>query len=87
MTSGAFGEGHIPHEGVREMSRVVKPGGYVVIVMRKEYLTSVDEYADKLEPLMQQMSNKEQIWTQLARIEVPNYSFGKTGVVFIFQKN
>jgi hypothetical protein len=87
VTSGAFGEGHIPHEGVREVARVVKQGGYIIIVMRKEYLTTVAEYTDRLEPLMQEMSDQEHVWTQIARIEVPNYSFDKTGVVFIFQKN
>jgi hypothetical protein len=69
------------------MARVVAPGGYVILVMRAEYLTTVDEYRNRLEPLMRKMCDQpERAWTQVARIEVPNYSFDKTGVVYIFQK-
>jgi hypothetical protein len=84
---GAFGEGHIPHEGMREMTRVVAPGGYIINVMREEYLRTVDEFRDRLEPLMRKMCDQpEPVWTQVARIEVPKYFCDKTGVVFIFQK-
>ena len=86
MAVGSFGEGHIPSSGIRELARVVKPNGLIMIVMRKEYLSTVSEYSDKLEPLMQTMCF-ENVWTRVSRIEVPNYSFDKTGVVFIFKKS
>ena len=88
VTSGAFGEGHIPCEGVREMARVTKPGGYVLIVMRQAYLTSVDEYRERLEPLMQRMAGAgEHVWSPVARVELPRYSFDNAGLVFVFRKN
>ena len=85
VLAGAFGEGHIPTEGIRELARLTKPKGYTVIVMRKEYLSYVDNYKGKLEPLMDRMVN-EKVWKKLIRLEVENYSFNKTGIVFLFQK-
>jgi hypothetical protein len=64
---------------------LVKSGGLVIIVMRKEYLVDVEEYANKLEPFMKKLT-EDQVWTSLARIEVPNYSFKKPGIVYIFRK-
>ena len=87
VTAGALGEGHIPCEGIREFARVTRSGGLVVIVMRKEYLSTVEDYKGKLEPLMQRMCDEEAVWSWVARIEVPNYSFDKTGVVYCFRKN
>ena len=84
--AGALGEGHIPSEGLREFARITKKDGFVVMVMRKEYLTKVKEYADRLEPLMDKME-AEQVWTKIARIEVPKYSFNNVGVVYIYKKN
>lgn len=84
--AGAFGEGHIPTNGARELVRIVKSGGLVIIVMRKEYLTYVAEYVDRLEPLFKLLEN-EGIWSRLADFNVENYSFNKTGRVFVFQKN
>jgi ubiquinone/menaquinone biosynthesis C-methylase UbiE len=84
--AGALGEGHIPAEGLREFARLTKSGGNVILVMREEYLEYTTEYAGKLEPLMQQMV-QEGIWTQKLRLQIPNYSFNKTGIVFIFTKN
>ncbi len=81
-----MGEGHIPAEGVNEFARLTKKGGYVIIVMRKEYLTYVKEYIDRLVPMMDKLE-KDGVWTTVTRMEVPNYSFNKTGIIFIYQKN
>lgn len=82
--SGGMGEGHIPCVALREMIRVVKPGGLVCIVMREEYLTYVEEYKDRLEPLMQELADEGK-WERVSRTVVPHYSFGKNGIVFMFK--
>ena len=86
VLAGSMGEGHIPTNGLREFARVTKPGGFVIIVMREEYLSIVDEYKDRLEPLMKQMES-EGVWKIEQRIQVPHYSFNKTGLVFIMRKD
>ncbi|CAG7721033.1 unnamed protein product [Allacma fusca] len=84
VIAGGMGEGHIPVQAVDEMIRVVKPGGIVVIVMREEYLSYVQEYVDKLEPYMDDLEAKSQ-WKRLSRYIVPEYSFNKNGVVFKYE--
>ncbi|CAG5124183.1 unnamed protein product [Candidula unifasciata] len=84
VTSGGMGEGHIPCSGLHELIRVVKPGGLVIIAMREAYLTTVLEYKDRLEPLMQQLE-KEGKWETVSRTVVPRYSFENNGVVYIFR--
>ena len=86
VLAGAFGEGHIQSEGVIEFARLAKKGGFVIIVMRKEYLTYVEEYVDRLVPLMDKLE-KDGVWTNVVKLDVPNYSFNKTGIVFVYQKN
>lgn len=86
MLSGSFGEGHVPINGLNEMIRVVKEGGFVFIVMRKEYLSYVKEYVNRLEPLMHRLE-VEKKWTRVANFEVDNYFCNKTGKVFVFKKN
>jgi SAM-dependent methyltransferase len=87
VSSGALGEGHIPSEGIKEFARVTKKNGLVIIVMRQEYLETVEDFKDRLEPLMERMEHEEKIWTRLARIQVPRYSFDKNGLVYVFRKN
>lgn len=84
VVSGGMGEGHIPCSGLLEMIRIVKPGGLILIVMRKEYLKYVEEYVDRLEPLMAKLE-QENKWTLLKRREVNNYSFDRDGVLFRFR--
>jgi hypothetical protein len=86
VLAGAFGEGHIPAEGVVEFARLTKKGGYVILVMRKEYLIYVKEYVDRLVPFMDKLE-KDGVWSNVLKIDVPNYSFNKTGIVFIYKKN
>ena len=56
----------------------------MVIVMRLEYLSYVEEYKDKLEPLMSTLEEKR-VWKKIKRTIVPSYSFQKDGVVFVYQ--
>ncbi|XP_050395332.2 methyltransferase-like protein 27 [Patella vulgata] len=85
VVSGGMGEGHIPCSGLREMIRVIKPGGLVCIAMREEYLSYVEDYKNKLEPLMSQLENEGK-WRRLSREVIPNYSFNKNGIVFKYEK-
>jgi 2-polyprenyl-3-methyl-5-hydroxy-6-metoxy-1,4-benzoquinol methylase len=87
LAPGVFIEGHVPAEGLRELARMAKSGGLIIVVMREEYLTSAKGLVDKLEPLMEKMEKDEGVWKRLLRIAVPKYSFIKSGVAFIFRKN
>ncbi|XP_005092039.2 uncharacterized protein LOC101863490 [Aplysia californica] len=84
LICGGMGEGHIPCAGMEECIRMTKPGGYVVIVMREQYLSSVAEYKDRLEPHMKELTQKGK-WEPVSRTVVPRYSFNNNGVVFVFK--
>lgn len=84
VVSGGMGESHIPCSGVLEMIRIVKPGGLIMIVMRKEYLKYVSEYVDKLEPFFEKLERENKI-ELIERRVVTNYSFDREGVLFKFK--
>ncbi|GAB1607707.1 uncharacterized protein LOC115223152 [Argonauta hians] len=84
VISGGMGEGHIPASAVPKMADLVKPGGHVVIVMRKEYLSYVLDYKDKLIPMFKSLE-EEKKWLMVSKEEVQNYSFKKPGLVFVFK--
>ncbi|XP_046549470.1 2-methyl-6-phytyl-1,4-hydroquinone methyltransferase 1, chloroplastic-like [Haliotis rubra] len=84
VTSGGMGEGHIPCSGILELIRIVKPGGIICIVMREVFLREVDEYKDRLEPLMDSLE-KEGKWRKVSRVIVPNYFIDITGIVFRYR--
>ncbi|XP_055957022.1 uncharacterized protein LOC130012914 [Patella vulgata] len=84
VVSGGMGEGHIPCTGILEMIRIVKPGGIVVIAMREEYLNYVEEYQNKLEPMMEELE-KEGVWEKIDRSIYENHFVGKTGVLFLYR--
>lgn len=84
---GAFCEGHIPAEGIRELIRVVKPGGYIINVMRKEFLDYVKDYAGRLEPFMDKLENEENVWSLVTKFDMDNYFSNKVGKAFVFRKN
>ncbi|XP_067656623.1 methyltransferase-like protein 27 [Haliotis asinina] len=81
VISGGMGEGQIPCHGLYELIRVTKSGGLICIVMREEYLTSVKEYHNRLEPLMKKLEEDGTL-KQLSRVVVPRYSFDNNGVVY-----
>ncbi|XP_069139662.1 methyltransferase-like protein 27 isoform X2 [Argopecten irradians] len=84
VVAGGMGEGHIPCAAVPEMVRIVQPGGYVIIVMREEYLTHVQEYAGRLEECFLKLQNEGK-WKRCSRAVVPKYSFDNNGVIFKFK--
>ncbi|XP_048249305.1 methyltransferase-like protein 27 isoform X2 [Haliotis rufescens] len=84
VTSGGMGEGHIPCSGIPELIRIVKPGGIICIIMREVFLRDVDEYKDRLEPLMDSLE-KEGKWRQVSRVIIPNYFIVMSGIVFLYR--
>ncbi|XP_033757216.1 methyltransferase-like protein 27 [Pecten maximus] len=84
VVAGGMGEGHIPCAAVTEMIRIVQPGGYVIIVMREEYLTHVQEYKGRLEECFLKFENDGK-WKRCSREVVPKYSFDNNGVIFKFR--
>ncbi|XP_050724488.1 demethylmenaquinone methyltransferase-like isoform X7 [Eriocheir sinensis] len=84
VTSGGMGEGHIPLSGLDDLVRVAKNGGFVIIVMRHEFLQTVPSYKDKLEPYMDQLEADGK-WKKVERRIVPNYFCDKEGLVFVFR--
>ncbi|XP_064602686.1 methyltransferase-like protein 27 [Liolophura sinensis] len=82
--AGGMGEGHIPYKGLDELIRIVKQGGLICIVMREEYLSTVEEYRGNLEKHMQSLVDSGK-WARISRNVVPNYSFNKNGVVFKYR--
>jgi len=83
VTAGGMGENHIPVSGLNEMIRITKPSGLVVIVMREEYLETVEQYKD-LEAYMNKLEQDNK-WRRVLRDVVPNYSFNKNGIVYIYR--
>ncbi|XP_059139129.1 methyltransferase-like protein 27 [Physella acuta] len=81
---GGMGENHIPCSGIDELCRFVKPGGHVIIVMREEFLTTVAEYKDRLEPHMKNLE-QEGKWEPASRTVVPKYYFNYDGIVYVFK--
>ncbi|XP_064109367.1 uncharacterized methyltransferase Sca_1399-like [Macrobrachium nipponense] len=84
VIAGGMGEGHIPVKGINDMIRIVKSGGFVIIVMRKEYLDYVEEYKNKLIPYMDEMEKRGK-WTKIALKTIHNYAFNKDGLLFTYK--
>ncbi|XP_071448302.1 methyltransferase-like protein 27 isoform X2 [Hetaerina americana] len=84
VSAGGMGEGHMPISALDEMIRVLKTGGLMIIVMREEYLSYVNEYVDKLEPHLKELEALKKC-KKVSRTVVPNYSFNKNGIVFVYQ--
>ncbi len=85
VLAGAFGEGHIKCDALVELARLAKPNGYVILIMREEYLSYVSEYVNRLEPKMKQLEMNN-VWKLVNRTVVENYSFKKNGILFVFEK-
>ncbi|RUS86653.1 hypothetical protein EGW08_005602 [Elysia chlorotica] len=85
VSAEGIGERRIPCAALRELARVTKPGGVVVISLKEEHLHTISEYMDRLEPAMMSLQTDGH-WELLTREVVPYYSDGKTGLVFAFKR-
>nr|XP_053644563.1 uncharacterized protein LOC128697061 isoform X1 [Cherax quadricarinatus] len=81
---GSMAPGHIPAQCVEDFIRVTKPGGWVVLLIRLEYLLTAEDYKDKLEAHMNRLQ-KENMWCKEVRKVVPNYCTDHEGVLFIYR--
>ena len=59
-------------------------GGTISIVTREEHLHTVEEYIDKLEPLMQKLENEGK-WKQLKREIFKGFFLDKDGILWKYQ--
>ncbi|CAH1240917.1 WBSCR27 [Branchiostoma lanceolatum] len=78
----AFAAGHLKEDCLPELIRVVKPGGYIVITFREEWLHHYEDYKDKLEPAMARLQDQG-LWERVSREIFPNYYPGKNGITIV----
>ncbi|XP_052806198.1 uncharacterized protein LOC128235416 [Mya arenaria] len=76
--------GHVPHDAILEMIRLVKKGGYIVLVTRPNLLTADGPY-EQLEPLMRRLE-EEGRWRTVHRDVFPKYYRNYDGIAWVFQK-
>lgn len=81
---GGMGYGHLPCNALFEMIRLVKPGGYIVIVTRNSHLENVEDYKGKLAPLMDKLE-KDGKWKNVKREIFPNYLMEEDGLLLVYQ--
>ena len=55
-----------------------------MLVCREEDVLNIEEYKDRLEPLMKQLED-ERKWTILERTVFPEYLPEMNGIVFVFR--
>ncbi|XP_060063609.1 methyltransferase-like protein 27 [Ylistrum balloti] len=83
-SSGGMGQGHIPAGALWEMLRITRQGGFIILVMREEYLRH-PEYDGILEVLMENME-KTRKWKMIKKRIIQKYFAEKEGVAFVFKK-
>ncbi|XP_064111940.1 uncharacterized methyltransferase Sca_1399-like [Macrobrachium nipponense] len=83
VMSGGFAEGHIPVSGIDDMIRITKPGGLVIIAMRKSYLLC-EEYKDRLIPYMDEMERQGK-WIKEDVEFVDEYVVNENGILFTYK--
>lgn len=84
IVAGGMLQGHIPVKGIDDMARIAKPGGLVIISMRKAFLQDVAEYKDRLVPHID-LLEKQGKWSKVEVKTVPNYSTGNEGIIFTYK--
>ncbi|XP_067948844.1 demethylmenaquinone methyltransferase-like [Watersipora subatra] len=81
---GGVGPGHITLDGFQEMLNLVKPGGYVINVMRRLYTLEYPGYKE-LSPMLQQWESEGKI-KLLEESVFDGYFPGYEGITTVFQK-
>ncbi|GFO19646.1 ubiquinone/menaquinone biosynthesis c-methyltransferase ubie [Plakobranchus ocellatus] len=82
--AGSMGVNMMPCEGIYEMQRLVKPGGYVINIVRQETVNDIEGFKDRLEPMMSEME-KAGKWKFVSRVLFPDYLVDQGGVIFTHQ--
>ncbi|KAL4235127.1 ubiE/COQ5 methyltransferase [Mactra antiquata] len=82
--SGIFvEEAHVPCEAIKEMIRLVKPGGTIVLICRCNLIGPGDPY-EKLPPLMAKME-KDKKWTLVSRSSWTRYYMNNDAIVWCYK--
>ncbi|KAK7494913.1 hypothetical protein BaRGS_00013792 [Batillaria attramentaria] len=81
---GVAGPKHLPLEAFNEMIRLVKPGGYIVNLMRADYLDKCPEYAGQWEPMVQEHVKKGD-WRLVERKRYPCHFYDREGFMEVFR--
>ncbi|CAH1268987.1 WBSCR27 [Branchiostoma lanceolatum] len=81
---GGFAAGHLKEDCLPELIRVVKPGGYIVITFREEWLHLYEDFKDKLEPAMARLQ-EQGLWERVSREIFPNFLPGKNGITIVYK--
>ncbi|XP_066288851.1 methyltransferase-like protein 27 [Branchiostoma lanceolatum] len=81
---GGFAAGHLKEDCLPELIRVVKPGGYIVITFREEWLLLYEDFKDKLEPAMARLQ-EQGLWERVSREIFPNFLPGKDGITIVYK--
>ncbi|CAH1268986.1 WBSCR27 [Branchiostoma lanceolatum] len=79
-----FAAGHLKEDCLPELIRVVKPGGYIVITFREEWLHLYEDFKDKLEPAMARLQ-EQGLWERVSREIFSNYYQGKDGITVVYK--
>ncbi|PIK36373.1 putative Williams-Beuren syndrome chromosomal region 27 protein [Apostichopus japonicus] len=85
ISIGTFIPGHVNQSAFLEFLRVVKPGGYIVIGMREEFLDVAKEFQNgQLEGEMKRLADEKR-WEWVQREAIIEFFAGKPGVHFVFK--
>lgn len=76
--------GHLPASALRDLYHLCKQGGYIIIAMRQEYLTTCQDLS-KMKEIMASLEEQGR-WSRIKCHVSPNYLLDKEGVVFVYRK-
>lgn len=83
--SGAMVKSHVDCSAFPELIRIVKPGGYIVIVTRFRNLETEGKHGDGYSTKMDQLENEGK-WKKVKVEKFDNYISGIPGVIIVYQK-
>ena len=83
-SAGGFGPSHIPCKPVPEMIRMVRPGGIISLGIRTEFLETVKEYNNRLQPMFDELEAAGR-WRLREKVSVPNWFLDFHGTVWVYE--
>ncbi|XP_076439509.1 methyltransferase-like protein 27 [Babylonia areolata] len=82
--AGVMAHGGLPCAAFEEMCRIVKPGGYIVNIMRRAFLQEVPDYAHNWGPQRERLE-REGRWRVVRMEPYPNHFMGHEGLLMVLQ--
>ena len=83
-SAGGFGPGHIPCAPLIELIRMVKPGGIISLGIRTEFMETVKEYKNRLQPMFDELEALGR-WRLLEKVAVQNWFLDFPGIVWVYE--